>query len=74
MVKLKDVKSVILEKMDERGVPLYKLAEKTGLTYRSVFDMLSAQQKRRIRAEEFLVICIVLQLSLNDFIDAETGK
>lgn len=64
---MKDVKAVIMEAMDIRGMPLTTLAERTGINKEKIFKTFGKKGARKLLAEEFVLICYVLQLSLDDF-------
>lgn len=64
---MKEAKAVIMEAMDIRGMPLSTLAERTGIPYNKLFKTFGKNQSRKLLAEEFVVICLALQLSLDDF-------
>lgn len=69
-MKTKDVKEVISEKLEERGMSFVKLAEKTGIPYKNkIIKVFGKNQNRNLRAEELVLICAVLELSLNDFLE-----
>lgn len=67
-MEFKDVKEVISKELDIRGMPLAVLAERTGIDRNKIFKTFGKNATRKLLAEEFVTICAVLQLSLNDFV------
>lgn len=59
------VNEVIRERQEQRGIPISKLAERTGINYEAL--RVSLKGKRMISAREFVLLCKELELSLDDF-------
>ncbi len=56
---------VIKEHIENHNIDKYCVADKIGMPHDTFQRMLSG--KRRLKAEEFVKICVVLSLDIKDF-------
>lgn len=56
---------VISERRKDRGMPVSELARRAGIEYEAL--RVSLEGGRNIRADEFVELCRILDLDLNDF-------
>ena len=66
------INEVISERQKKRGIPVSKLAERTGIDYEAL--RVSLKGNRKISAYEFVALCKELELTLADFDSAELSE
>ena len=71
---MKNIKDVIVSRMEHRGVSISSLVKKTGIPYMKLYKSLAANSHRELFVGEFLMICEVLELTLADFVSDNTSK
>ena len=72
MVEKYDTRTVLKDYIDNNGIKMTFIAERTGITK----DRLSRifQKERRLTADEFLVITEVLKVDVNELMGREEAK
>ena len=70
IAKIKHPEAVINDRLNSTGTPLTFLARETGLSLNKVYRGLGRSKGKRrgyMRADEFILYCVALGLTLNDF-------
>lgn len=57
--------------VQERGISVLRIAEKTGLAYGAIYPSLCANPTRKLRADEFMRICVFLGIEPERFCAAK---
>ena len=72
MVEKYDTRAVLKDYIDNNGIKMTFIAEKTGITK----DRLSRifRKERRLTADEFLAITKVLKVDVNELMEREEAK
>ena len=60
-----EIYEVIRAKQSERGISTAELSRRTGIGYEQLRNSLRGE--RNITSEEFVALCIELQMSIDDF-------
>lgn len=66
-----DVSKALGVYMREKGYNLSEVSRQTGLKYRSLYLGLYGDEKRELRASEFVTLCIFLDIDPREFSDSK---
>lgn len=69
---MKDPLELLKGKIEERGIPVAKLADRCEIKRPRLYQAFATPPHRKMTIKEFLLICVSLDLEVKDFF-AEVG-
>lgn len=66
------ITAAVAEYVKEKGIAVTGIAEKTGLPYGAIYPSLCPAPTRKLRADEFMRICLFLEVPPEQFWNKST--